>query len=381
MYAKGMKLRNLLLVTVAAMLGPWMICSGVKDYQNSKRLAAEGKTATAQVIDRSVKRSTRGGDRYYLSLRFQTGSGDSVQGRVLVNKGEYSKAEAGGTVSLRYVPSAPLICAVGEPVSTWTSKFVSGTLLLVSGCVLVVLRQRQAQSTRQAAKKVAQSVEALCETHYEYAAVNAQDFSHLDLAWYAASQRLLEGHGFALLGDEENLTFQRTSKGNRTLLRTMLGHDGTWLAYLYHFKLATPVRSFAAGGLKALELQTHFADGTFVTTSNAEAAGKLDSPPGVDALRLPANTPFESILAAHNQRVAASLTNHPGVAAGRMSCLEDVHRVQNVPQQIKAAYRRNTGITKAELQRMAGGRLRPEQIEALHAEVEELRDGQHRQAA
>ncbi len=144
MYAKGMKPKNLLLIAIAALLGPWMLYSGAKEHQNG--------------------------------------------------------------------------------------KIRSGATLLVCGCVLVVLRLQQRERTRQAAKKTAQSVEALCETHYEYAAVNAQDFGHLDLAWYGAGQRLLEERGFVLLGDEENLTFQRTSKGNRTLLRTMLGHDGTWLA-------------------------------------------------------------------------------------------------------------------------------------------------------
>ena len=263
-----------------------------------------------------------------------------------------------------------LYSGANGPAAARSRKFSSGTVLLVCASVLLTLGRR-GLSRDQAAQKVAASVAALCEPEYEYASVKAEDFSHLDLAWYDASQQWLEQNAYGLLGDEENLTFRRTSKGNRTLLRTMLSRDGTMLAYLYHFK---PSGLAAAGkdGFRILEFQTHFANGTFLGTSNAEAAGKLDSPPGVDALRLPSRTPLEAILTSHVQRVSAYLGNNPGVSAGRMASLEDVHRVQNVLQQIKAVYRKNTGITKEELQRLAGNRLCPEQIAALHADVQQL---------
>jgi hypothetical protein len=151
----------------------------------------------------------------------------------------------------------------------------------------------------------------------------------------------------------------------------MLSRDGTALAYLYHFKPAPPLR--AGQGFRIMELQTHFANGFFICTSNAEAAGKLDSPPGVDAVHLLANTSLEEILASHGKRVAACLANNPGLSAGRMSTLDDVHRVQNTLQAIKAAYRRNKGISQEELQRLAGSRLCPEQIAAIHTDVEQVR--------
>ena len=375
-----MRIKSLLLIAIAAVLGPWLLYSGVKDQQNSQRLAAEGKTTTAQVLDRTIKSGSRGGDRYYLTVKFQTEAGQTVQQRVLVTKTEYLEDVAGSNVSLRYLASAPTVCAVGEPVATWRGKWTSGTIMLLSGGVLAVCARRR-KSTREVAEKVAESVNALCESHYEYIPVNAKEFKHLDLEWYDASHRWLEESGFAFLGDEENLTFRRTSKGNRTLLRTMLSRDGACLAYLYHFKPLTPAASLTGGGLKILELQTHFANGAFICTSNAEAAGKLDSPPGVDALRLPANTPLDAIVAAHAQRVGACLANSPGLAAARIGNLEDVHRVQNVLQQIKSAWRRDKGISQEELQRLAGNRLAPEQIQALHAEVEEVRAERQRNAA
>jgi hypothetical protein len=161
----------------------------------------------------------------------------------------------------------------------------------------------------------------------------------------------------------------------------MLGRDGTWITYLYHFKPAVLARALAANGFRILELQTQFANGTFVCTSNAEEAGKLDSPPGVDALRLPANSSLDAIVEAHAQRVSAALAANPGGAALRMGGLEDIHRAQNVLQGIKAAFRRDVGITKQELERLAGNRLGAQQIDALYSEVEKLHAEQNRKAA
>ena len=274
-----------------------------------------------------------------------------------------------------------LLIAIAASVGLWRGHLISGTLLLVSGCILAVLSVRQRLSTRRAAVRILKSVDALCEPEYEYARAQAQQFEHLELAWYDTSQRWLEDKGFALLGDEENLTFRRTSNGNRVLLRTMASRDGTSLAYLYHFKPAAPARMLAGQDMKVLELQTQFVDGTFTTTSNAEAAGKLQSPPGVDALRLPANTSIEAIFDTHAERVSADLARHPGLAAVRLGSLEDVHRSQNVLQRLKAAYRRDCGISREELQRIAGARVDADLIGALHADVERLRSEQQQRAA
>jgi len=366
-----MKFKNFLMVAAAFAFGCWLLYSGWTDYQNNQRLQAEGKTASALVMDHTKQIRSRGANRYYLTVRFDTEPGQTVHQRVSVNKAQYTSATIGSASSVRYLPANPAICAVGEAVPVWRGEFLSGAILLVSGCVLSWLYRRRL-TTPEAAKKVAERVAALCETQYEYAAVNAKDFGHLGLAWYDRSGQWLAQNGFAHLGDEENLTFRRISKGNRTLLRTFLGRDGTVLAYLYHFKPNRSAGAAGGDGFRILEFQTHFANGAFLTTSNAEAAGKLDSPPGVDALHLPANNPQDTILNKHVERFNAWLAAHEGVAAGRMMTLDDVHRVQNVLQQIKAAFRQNTGITREELQRLAGPRLCPQQIDALHADVAKL---------
>jgi hypothetical protein len=81
-----MRIKSLILIAIAAVLGPWLLYSGIKDRQNSQRLAAEGKATTARVLDRMLKSGSRGGDRYYLNVRFQTEAGQTVEKRVRVNK-------------------------------------------------------------------------------------------------------------------------------------------------------------------------------------------------------------------------------------------------------------------------------------------------------
>src|SRR5712692_4389490 len=375
-----MNLKRTFWIGFALVAGSWFIWSGVKSYQSNNRLAAEGKDTPAQVLEGKIQYRSKGANRYYLTVQFQTEAGQPAQRRVQVNRSEYLRGQPGRSVTLRYLPSDPAICAIGAPVFTWTNNLSSGAFVLVSACVLLLLNRRLA-NTRVVAVKVVERVGALCESQFEYAPVNAREFGHLDLSWYEASQRWLEERGCGWLGDEENLTFRRTSKGNRTLLRTMLGRDGTWITYLYHFKPAGLAQALAANGFKILELQTQFANGTFVCTSNAEEAGKLDSPPGVEALRLPANSSLDAIVEAHAQRVSAALAANPGVAALRMSGLDEVHRAQNILQGIKAAFRRNVGITKQELERLAGNRLGAQQIDALYSEVEKLNAEQHRKAA
>src|SRR5260370_17710893 len=83
-----MNLKRTLLIGFAFVAGSWWIWSGVKSYQISKRLAAEGKDTTAQVLDGTVQYRSKGANRYYLTVQFQTEAGQPAQGRVQVNPAE-----------------------------------------------------------------------------------------------------------------------------------------------------------------------------------------------------------------------------------------------------------------------------------------------------
>ncbi len=372
-----MKTKGLVLALVGLVGGPFLIWSGWHDYQNSTKLAAEGKTTTAQVINRTVNRRSRGPDRCFLSLQYQTEAGEVIHRQVQVVEREYDHHPPGSSASVRYLPSDPKVICVGDPVKTWRRDWVAGSILFLSGCIVGLALVGMRLKMRKAAAKIVESTAALCETTYEYALVSTAEFSHLDLAWYETSQRWLEERGFTLLANEENLTFRRTSKGVRTLLKTMAGHDGKWLAYLYHFK--PPGRP--GGGFKILEVQSCFSDGTFVCTSNAEAAGKLDSPAGVDALRLPAATSLDEVLNSHARRFTEAVNARPNSPPRSLASLPEVHEAQNELQRMRAAHRQQTGITREELRRMGGDRLCPAQLDELHAEAEMLREQQERRAA
>src|SRR5205814_2109438 len=100
------------------------------------RLAEEGKATSAQVLDRAVRSGRKSMKRYYLTVQFQTDAGQSVHGRVQVNKMDYRASETTPVVMLRYLPSDPTICAVGEPFPAWKGQLISSTLLLLSGGIL-----------------------------------------------------------------------------------------------------------------------------------------------------------------------------------------------------------------------------------------------------
>lgn len=144
------------------------------------------------------------------------------------------------------------------------------------------------------------------------------------------------------------------------------------MADLYHFVPKFPLRVLGAKPAKVLDLETWFSDGAFVCTSNAEMAGKLDSPPAIDALRLPAGTTWDMLLETHQRRVGKYLAAHPGVKPVRLEGMADVRRAQDEQQRIKAEFRKRTGLSKTELERMAGTQGRG--VDRLHDALTEQRE-------
>src|SRR5206468_11842394 len=92
-----------------------------------------------------------------------------------------------------------------------------------------------------------------------------------------------------------------------------------------------------------------------------------------DARHLPYFTPFEEIIALHTERVGTAVNRNPGNEPFQFRSLAEVHNSQNVLQAMRAAFRRNKGITREELQRMSSGRVCAAQITELHAEAEKIR--------
>ena len=159
-------------------------------------------------------------------------------------------------------------------------------------------------------------------------------------------------------------------------MRFLLSADQTITADLYHFKPGWMLRVLSARDAKVMDLETRFTDGCFVCTSNAEMAGRLDSPPTIDALHMPAGTSGDLVVQAHQNRVGKYLANHRGVQPVKLNGLADVRRTRDEMQQIKAEFRRRTGLSKAELERLGGQQGKA--VDQLHDILTERRERNER---
>ena len=118
------KIKKMLIVGVAVILGAVMLVTGWLDYRNSKRLAAEGKAVSAEVLAKDIERGRRGRKSYFLEVQFKTDSGMASK-RVRVSSSRFDAARSGGTVPAHYLPSDPSVCQIGETVETeWTGILV-----------------------------------------------------------------------------------------------------------------------------------------------------------------------------------------------------------------------------------------------------------------
>jgi hypothetical protein len=372
-------LKKLLWIIAALGVGVFFIITGATDLKNSKRLAAQGKSTTAEVTDFHERRGRKfSGRKYYLKVSFKSESGKTVEQELQVSEDIYDAGKDSGKVKVFYLPDDPTICTAGNAVETkygsilWGVGFVCASIFLVA-----TFRQKNVDDvTEEAADSINKSLGPLKQTRHEYAAVDANDFKHLDLSFYDEGWRYLEQLGYTYLGDQENLTAP-SSMAARTFLRMMTSQDGTIMAALYHFKPKMVLKVMSIKDAKILDLETWFTNGCFVTTSNAESAGKLASPPAIDAQFLPSETPIETIVQFHNQRVQSYLAGNPGVQAYGIRTLEDVMNAQAEMQRIKAEFRQQAGLSKEELERISG-ESSPE-IDKLHASLEERKAREQQQ--
>jgi hypothetical protein len=234
--------------------------------------------------------------------------------------------------------------------------------LFAAGYTLVYFR-RPVDET-EAAEDIGERVNTLALDHFEYISVKAEDFKNVDLAFYKSVQLGLEGHGFVYLDDQENVTLRKRNHLH-TFIRYLLGPDQATMAAIYHFTMGLK-------SAKVLDLETWFSDGCFVCTSNAENAGKLDSPPEVGALYLAAGTTWQALLETHQGRVSEYLQSHPGRRPVKLNGMTGIRRAQDAQQRIKSAFRKRQGLSKAELERIAGGSS-PE-LDRIHDALTESRE-------
>jgi hypothetical protein len=117
------KSKKILVVGGAFLLGAIFLVMGWSELQDSRKLAAEGKAVTGEVVHKDIKRGRKGRRSYYLNVEFKTESGAQTEQRVQVSSSKFEGA--GSSVPVHYLPSDPSVCQVGDQVETkWSGLLV-----------------------------------------------------------------------------------------------------------------------------------------------------------------------------------------------------------------------------------------------------------------
>lgn len=336
------RLKRYLATAILLGMGGWTTVDAWKEIRTGQRLSQEGVFTEGKVLQHFTSYRSKDGHKYRLTVEFTPTNHIGIVQTFKVPADVYHPAVKTRSVKVRYLPEDPAICAAGEKVDISYQWLVWGLFEFLGGIYLLWFYR---DARRQLAK--------LCVEEHQFETVNAVDYPHLDLAFYEEGRRILETHGYRFLADREDLTVRR-DQGLRIAIRCLVSRDTATVAGLYHLRLRWFYRWLGAKDSRVIDLETRFANGDWVITTNAQAAGALEQPPGIHALFLPLATSLETVIEAHASRVALYQDDHPDTAPCRVATLDDVTRLGADLQLRKAQHRRATGLTQAELQRMTG---------------------------
>lgn len=361
------KAKKMFAIIALFVLGPALLVMGAKDWKRVSKLREHGKTTVGKVTEASYWKRKFSKD-YYIRAEYAVAE-QRFSEKFEVSEGDYERARAERTITVHYLPDEPTVAAAGTDLKHEYMFLLTGAAMLL-GAVFLIVSFKQPMDEQEAAENIAAETAVLCIGQHEYAPADPKKFPHIDHAWLNRSQQELESLGFRFLQDVEDLTLARKS-GVKTFLRNHVSRDGSMMATLYHFKPGFLIRMLGGKDARVLDVETQFSNGEWICTGNAEAAGALQSPPGVDTLQMPAGTAIQTVLQAHQTRVTNKLARTPNIRPVTVSTIEDVLRAQNELQAIKADFRKQHGVSKAELEKVAGSSS-PE-LDTIHAEAERLR--------
>jgi len=225
------------------------------------------------------------------------------------------------------------------------------------------------------------NVERLLLISHEYREVDATTFRHLNLRWYAATQRRLEGMGFKLLTDVEDAALKQGLTDPRTFLRLLVRQGGEVMAACYHPKPRWLLRLLAfvtrVRLRKVVELETEFDDGVFICTTDSSLADEFELPAEIDLEMMPGSPTLEALLARHDERVETYLAQGRGSAL-KVRSFFDALQAQNRQNALRFKHREEVGlVTLGEITRFLKGNEPKARL--VKAEVERiLEERQHR---
>jgi hypothetical protein len=371
--------KKILFIVVAFVFGGLFLVTGIHEFRQSRRLAAEGKTTPARVVDERTEYRSKGRTRYYLTIEFETASKQSITQEVKVDYSTHSAGAAARSVKVHYLPSDPTVLQAGDTVETEFEDIVFG-LLFVGGGVVLIVFYKQPASREELADSTQEQLEALCDTNQQYVPADAKQFKQVDLAFYDRCQQQFEARGFGFLEDVEVIASKPNRSFARTFVRVLLSPDRMRIASIFHLKPGWMLRVLGAKDARVWGVETQFSNNTFVCTDNAEACNALENAPAINMSHLPAATTVEMVAESHDKRLVAHAAANPGAVPVRMNSADDVHRAMELQQQIKAAFRRGHGLSKGELERLGGATNNPV-INDLHADLtRRQQEGDHKAA-
>lgn len=213
-----------------------------------------------------------------------------------------------------------------------------------------------------AAARILSQIQATYVPTHNYVEVSSDEFRHLNLRFYERTLSDLAKMGFRHLTDFEDTTLTNVPGTifPRIMIRSMLSPDGTIMAAAYDLKvkmLWRVVLTLLRQKLKpVIDFETEYSDGTFVVTSNGEAASSMKTPPMIIAEYLPAGTPVKEVFARHLRCLEAVEAVNPSATRRSFANREEIVLAQNRMNAIKAAYRQELGGISVEELRAAFGR-------------------------
>lgn len=345
--------KRFLLGLAAILLGGVLLFNGVREYRQSRRLQTEGRSVTAKVVDERTAYRSKGRSRYYLTVEFETGDRQAVTRELQVSRSTHTDGVAARSIKVHFLPNDLSVIQGGPSVEIPWAAAPLGLLILGGGVLLIVFRKQPA-NRRELAESTAENLATLCDTNQQYVPADARQFKQADLVFYDDSQRLLERLGFVFLEDVEVVPGKPNKSFARTFLRVMLSADRTRIATIFHLKPGWMLKLLGAKETRVHGIDTQLSDNSFICTDNAESCNALNNPPTINVSHLPATTSVGLVLEAHNNRVEAHAVFRIGVLPVRMQSAEDVRRSMDLQQRIKAAFRTEAGLSKEELERLAG---------------------------
>ena len=248
-----------------------------------------------------------------------------------------------------------------------------------------------------AARNIIASMKRAYGAPYTRVPAQEADFPHLDMAAYARVRAGLEAAGYDYLFDYaiKEINDSPTSLRRPTMLRAFGARAGGGSAAYYQSRphwprlwgklltglsngrwIDTPKMILRMVPTRhCIDLMSEFADGSWVSTSNAEAAESIGMPKSLDRKFHPYDTPLAVLLADHRERVAAAVAARGGALPLPVRSKDDVLAASERENVIKREHRAAIGwVTHGELVKMSKGNT--ELAGHIFAEVrKQLREG------